>query len=140
MVKHSFTLYNEAGDVLERHLTPATLTQARTLARQEAAERGAPGVLHWGAAKRLYVEPEGHISELYRHDGRLGCVALWRSRATGTEVGLYHARQAGIESDPECRWAVVCEKHGTLVCHPTLAEARRTRSGREFCDECQAKE
>lgn len=135
--KQSFTLYNEDGQAFQRCPTAATLAQARTLAKQEAARSGGPVVLHWGAATRLYVEPEGRICELYRHDGRLGCVALWRSRVTGTEVGLYHARQAGIESDPECRWAVVCEKHGTLVCHPTLAEARRTRSGREFCDECQ---
>jgi hypothetical protein len=73
----------------------------------------------------------------YAHEGLAGCVAQWRARETGTLVGLYHAVQARMESDPECRWCTVCEVHGTLVCHATLCDARRTRSPLAFCDDCR---
>jgi hypothetical protein len=74
----------------------------------------------------------------YGFDGLAGCVARWRSRATGTLVGLYHGEQSGIECDPELPWVTVCEEHHTLVSHPTLVDGRRTRDPREFCDDCRA--
>lgn len=75
---------------------------------------------------------------IYCFNNLAGCVAQWRSRETGTLVGLYHSLQAGMDSDPECRWSVVCEEHCTLVGHATLADARRTRSPLAFCDDCRA--
>lgn len=75
--------------------------------------------------------------KIYNHNGFEGCVAQWTSRDTKTLVGLYHGEQSGMETDPEALWCVVCEKHHTLVGHPTLAEARRTRSPLDFCDDCR---
>lgn len=59
----------------------------------------------------------------YEFNGLAGCVVQRKSRETGLLVGLYHAGQAGM--DPEAgAWVTVCEKHGQLVNHETLALAR----------------
>lgn len=60
---------------------------------------------------------------LHAFDGLLGCVVRRRSRRTGHLVGLYHAEQAGM--DPASgAWATVCEDHGSICNHTTLALAR----------------
>lgn len=73
----------------------------------------------------------------YGFNGLAGCVTQFRSRATGTLVGLYHGEQSGMECDPEYPYVTVCEEHHTLVCHATLADARRCRDPRDFCDDCR---
>jgi len=73
----------------------------------------------------------------YGFNGLAGCVTQFRSRATRTRVGIYHSMQSGMESDPELPWSSVCEEHHTLVSHPTLEDARRTRDPRDFCDDCR---
>jgi len=75
-------------------------------------------------------------TRVYATDGFVGLVESRRCRATGLEVGLYAAEQAGIESDPEVPWATVCEEHGSVVCHPTLALARSHMARPEWCEEC----
>lgn len=75
----------------------------------------------------------------YSYRGLAGCVRITRCRATGTEIGVYHSVQAGMETDPELPWMTVCEAHGTLVGHATRARALQTRSPEEFCDDCRAK-
>lgn len=70
---------------------------------------------------------------------RAGCVAYRRAQSMGTYVGLYHADEAGIESDPEGKWATVCEEHHTLVTHRTrVIAASHLSHPEEWCEDCQA--
>lgn len=124
------------GKLLFRSL-PATRREARGIAAHYAKNHGPGVVLLWGNLAPEFVDDEGHTSNVYNHNNLAGCVAQWKSRETGTLVGLYHGVQSGMESDPDTVWCVVCEVHGTLVGHPTLTEARRTRSPKEFCDDCR---
>lgn len=73
----------------------------------------------------------------YAFNGLAGCVTQFRSRQTGTLVGVYASEQAGMEDDPECTWASVCEEHNTLVSHRTLALALSFRDPRDWCDCCR---
>jgi len=69
---------------------------------------------------------------------RSGCLALRKARSTKTLVGLYRAKEAGIESDPRLKWATVCEEHGCLVCHETRSMAEVSLSQpQEWCPDCQ---
>jgi len=79
--------------------------------------------------------------QAYSHDGLVGCVERRRSRHTGTEVGLYHGEQSGMERDPESPWVTVCEVHNTLVAHASLALARSHLPRPDgWCDECREKD
>ena len=73
----------------------------------------------------------------YALNGCAGLVEQRKNRKTGTLVGLYHAEQAGLDSDPEYPWATVCEEHGNLVVHPTLTFARAALSYPDWCEDCQ---
>lgn len=74
----------------------------------------------------------------YSHNGLAGCVTQRKARQTGTLVGVYQANQAGMESDPETPWATVCEEHGNLVCHPTLAFAMgHAADPQGWCEDCR---
>ena len=74
----------------------------------------------------------------YEYNGLAGCVVQRRSRATGRLVGLYQSHQAGMESDPALPWSTVCEVHGILVCHSTLALARAHLSDPAgWCELCR---
>lgn len=73
----------------------------------------------------------------YSHNGFAGCVQQRRNRQTGTLIGVYHGVQAGLEDDPECPWCTVCEDHGSIVSHPTLALAKAHASWPEWCSDCQ---
>jgi hypothetical protein len=67
-----------------------------------------------------------------------GIVAYRKVRSTGTRVGLYHAEEAGIDSDPETPWMTVCEDHGNMVGHGTRRLAEQALSHPEdWCDQCQ---
>jgi NADH:ubiquinone oxidoreductase subunit F (NADH-binding) len=70
---------------------------------------------------------------------RAGCVRLsYCRRGTGPMIGVYKSDEAGMESDPETPWSVVCEEHNTIVCTFTRAEAMSTASdSRNFCDDCR---
>lgn len=46
-----------------------------------------------------------------------------KARSTGTTVGLYNSREAGLDDDPSCKWSTVCEDHGGIVGHETLQQA-----------------
>lgn len=68
-----------------------------------------------------------------------------RSRQTGTTVITGHAVELGLDpglSDYDgiehTRWYNVCEEHGFLVGHQTLALARSFASvPNEWCEACQ---
>jgi hypothetical protein len=119
-----------------------TLAMARLAAKLEARARNAAILLVWGGWNRgpEYVEPSGRFSKFYNHNGLSGCVNQWTARDTKTLIGLYHGVQAGMEVVQDALWCVVCEVHHTLVGHASLVEARRTRSPRDFCDECRDNE
>jgi hypothetical protein len=61
----------------------------------------------------------------------------WRkNRVTGTFVGVYDGRAADMDTDAG-RWQTVCEPHGTIISHPTLALARyHAASPDEWCEKC----
>lgn len=74
----------------------------------------------------------------YSHNDLAGCVQQRRAQQTGTLVGVYHAAQAGLEDDPSLPWATVCEVHGNLVCHSTLALARwHAVDPQGWCEDCR---
>jgi hypothetical protein len=73
---------------------------------------------------------------IYSTEGRKGCVQLRKAKSTGTMVGVYNCEQADLDTD-DGSWATVCEDHGSIVNHDTLATARSHASAPEgWCDEC----
>ena len=74
----------------------------------------------------------------YGHNGLAGCVQQRRAQTTGGRVGVYHAELAGMDPDAG-PWATVCEEHGGIVNHPTLALARyHAADPAGWCEACQA--
>lgn len=47
-----------------------------------------------------------------------------RNRQTGTHIVVGHATDVGLDDDPEYPWWTICEEHGRVCSHPTLALAR----------------
>lgn len=64
-----------------------------------------------------------NVQKEYDFNGLAGCVVQRKSRTTGHLVGLYHAEQAGLDSSAG-PWATLCEEHGHIINHDTLALAR----------------
>ncbi|NTX44847.1 hypothetical protein HT749_15680 [Burkholderia cepacia] len=78
------------------------------------------------------------MSKLYEHNGLAGCVEQRRSRITGHVVGLYNAKQAGMDPDSGA-WATVCEEHASICNHSTLALARaHLGDPTTWCEACRA--
>lgn len=74
----------------------------------------------------------------YGFNGLAGCVQQRRARQTGTLVGVYHAIQAGIDSDPAVPWFTVCEIHNNCVGHPSLRLAKDHAADPEgWCEDCR---
>jgi len=73
---------------------------------------------------------------------RPGCLALRKSRSTGTVVGLYQASKTSSLADPDCGdWVTVCEDHAGLVYHDTRSNAEGWLSHpEEWCPVCQGEE
>jgi hypothetical protein len=60
------------------------------------------------------------------------------ARSTGLKVGLYDGEAAGMDIDGG-RWQTVCEPHGFICSHLTLAEAREhSVVPEEWCEACSA--
>lgn len=74
----------------------------------------------------------------YSHDGYAGCVQRKVARSTGRLVGVYNGEQAGMDNDEGAYpWSTVCEEHGTVVCHQTLALARaHAADPMGWCEDC----
>lgn len=72
----------------------------------------------------------------YSAHGYAGCVSLHTNRQTGSEVGVYHAEQAGY--DPAGGpWVVVCHTHNRIINATTLEQTVRMRSHpAEWCEFC----
>lgn len=62
----------------------------------------------------------------------------WRKNPqTGHYVGLYDGEAAGMDTDGG-RWQTVCEEHGHIISHTTLALARSHMAVPiEWCEGCQ---
>lgn len=75
----------------------------------------------------------------YSFNGLSGCVAQHKSRESGKMVGLYHAEQAEVAADEA--WITVCEAHGCMVSHATLALAfRDLPTPSSWCGVCRGDE
>lgn len=87
----------------------------------------------------------GHLDRLNLESvaplaARAGILLFRKSRKTGTNVGLYRAEEAGMESDPATPYVTVCEEHNTLVGHATRGEAVKCMSDPTlWCEPCQEK-
>jgi hypothetical protein len=70
-----------------------------------------------------------------------GLIYWRRSRATGTQVGVYNGEEAGLDTDGgECPWTTVCENHGGVCSHPTRALAiAHAPHPDQWCPTCQEK-
>lgn len=55
-----------------------------------------------------------------------------RCRASGTHITIGPA-----EDRDSGKWETLCEEHGYLVCHDTLALARQWAAWPTWCEECQ---
>ncbi len=73
----------------------------------------------------------------HNRGGLAGCVATFKSRATGTRVGVYATAEAGFDN-MEDAWMSLCEEHHEFVTHATIRQAMRARDPREWCEECRA--
>lgn len=65
-----------------------------------------------------------------------GVVESRKRRATGTVVTVYNAAQAGMDAEAG-PWATVCEEHGQIMHHPTLALAQRHAPVGGGCEVCE---
>jgi len=135
---------DQALAFLESHAREvATCTLAREqelrtayLALPFCRPAGGPGPKGYGLiASRAFTRWVGQ-ARAQEAKARAGCVSLRRCRTTGTIVGLYRSKEAGLESEEGCGWTAVCEDHGTLVSGSSRA-ALAGISSLEFCDECR---
>lgn len=69
-----------------------------------------------------------------------GLRQMRRCRRTGHMVGIYYGPEAELDTDDGRQpWSTVCEEHGTVCCHETLALARwHAPYADEWCEECMA--
>ena len=74
----------------------------------------------------------------YNANGLAGCVEQRTSRQTGKLVSIYHNAQAGLDDcGGEYPYSTVCEAHGWIVAHRTLALARRHATDpMGWCEKC----
>ena len=70
---------------------------------------------------------------------KAGLYRRQRSRVTGTTVGVYDARRAGLD-DAGGAWAVVCEDHGEIVNVGTLRAAKACAPLAEWCEMCHGED
>jgi hypothetical protein len=60
----------------------------------------------------------------------------WRvCRASGARIAVYDGVEAGMDTDAG-RWQTVCETHGSITSHRTLALARLHAAWPEWCESC----
>lgn len=62
-----------------------------------------------------------------------------RAKATGTHVGVYNGDEAGLDTDGgEAPWSTICDEHGGIASHFTLADAEHHAGKPEqWCPVCQ---
>ncbi len=77
---------------------------------------------------------------LYSYGGIAGCVQQRRCRQNGRLIGVYNGAQGDMDTDGgTLPWSTVCEEHGQVIAHPTLALALGHASDPEgWCEQCMA--
>lgn len=61
-----------------------------------------------------------------------------QARSSGAYIGVYDGEAAGMDTDAG-RWQTVCENHGNIISHATLALARgHAVEPEEWCEGCAA--
>lgn len=66
---------------------------------------------------------------------KAGLIECRMRQATGTLISIYKATEAGF--DPAGgEWVTVCENHGAICNHETLAMARAHAPYGEWCEPC----
>ncbi len=73
------------------------------------------------------------MSKTYNLNGLAGCVTTRRNHITKDPVSVYHGEQSGMGEG----WVTVCEKHGSICEHTTLAGALHQMAVPEWCAQCQ---
>ena len=68
--------------------------------------------------------------------GLAGLKQSRKCRATGTRISIYDAVPAGL-CDEGGRWQTVCEDHGSICSHETLALAQHHAAWPAWCTDCQ---
>ena len=53
----------------------------------------------------------------------------------GSKVVIYYAEEQGIDTGG-IKYAVVCDKHGTICSAPSIPKARELMKSVEFCEKC----
>lgn len=77
------------------------------------------------------------VTKKYNYNGLAGCVIKKKVHQTGTEVGVYHGLQSGMDCDEENPWVTVCEVHSNLASHPTLKLALdHSVDPQGWCEDC----
>ena len=67
----------------------------------------------------------------------VGCRQLRRNCVTKTMVGVYNAREAHL-CEAGGNWVTVCEEHGSVCNHETLALAKEHATDPTmWCETCQ---
>lgn len=62
----------------------------------------------------------------YAYNGLAGCVEQHKARETGRVVSIVRNDQAKLDdNDGEYPYSTICDEHGFIVAHHTLALARR---------------
>lgn len=93
------------------------------------------------------------MSKIYNLNGYAGLVETRRNRHTRLMVSVYHNEQAGFDCgctrgantelgdghNPEHHnpFSTVCEEHGEIIIHRTLALAKSHAAMPEWCSVCQ---
>ena len=76
----------------------------------------------------------------YRFNDLAWCLVFFLFCFTRHMVGLYHADQAQLDSSAG-PWATICEEHGHIINHDTLALARsHLGDPTGWCESCMAEE
>jgi hypothetical protein len=69
------------------------------------------------------------------YNNRAGYIASRRSGIDRGWIVIYAAADAGIDVGT-CRYAIVCETHGTIVGATSMQSARQIMKAVDFCEQC----
>lgn len=82
-----------------------------------------------------YRKRNGEQSRRKPFNNKAGYIASLRSGKDRGWVVIYEAAEAGMDVDG-CRYAVVCETHGTICGTTSMPRARSLMKSAEFCECC----
>ncbi len=81
--------------------------------------------------------PRHSAPAVYNFDEQPGCVVRAKNRISGSIIGLYHVKQAGLD-ESQGSWAAKCETHGiTKYCTASLNAKMSLSDPTEWCAQCE---